>query len=377
MIRQNLALLSSELRTKYEPKWVLRIEESVRKRIKESRDVFQDCLPQSKSELRDRGEILAQQLRSSAVKGSQSLGEVSIKAQLLSSVLIALIALNHAVSPEESNLPISGENPIHTELLDKPMQKGHPAGTLITPSKKDIDDYLSKINQYLLALSSATVVPSRLLLALKKDNKEMGISALGYAAAAPLFVFSGLEPGLGAVALTSIVETIGFGKIFSPKNTSGEKLNLGKIILVIPDSLGYWQDKVFKKTSEVPLADKISPISAQDNINFSQFIEAIRGGALIVCPDSAMLINSLGFLQGLVEGAGMGKIADSLRKEAKSRQSMNLHHERQAQLLTVAAVLRTIGQTFLETSVGNVGLIVLNGSEVLLDRVMLESLKQH
>jgi hypothetical protein len=56
---------------------------------------------------------------------------------------------------------------------------------------------------------------------------------------------------------------------------------------------------------------------------------------------------------------------------------VNLHHERQAQLLTVAAVLRTIGQTFLETSVGNVGLIVLNGSEVLLDRVMLESLKQH
>jgi hypothetical protein len=78
-----------------------------------------------------------------------------------------------------------------------------------------------------------------------------------------------------------------------------------------------------------------------------------------------------------VEGAGMGKIADSLRKEAKSGQSVNLHHERQAQLLTVAAVLRTIGQTFLETSVGNVGLIVLNGSEVLLDRVMLESLKQH
>jgi hypothetical protein len=122
--------------------------------------------------------------------------------------------------------------------------------------------------------------------------------------------------------------------------------------------------------------DQMSAISAQDNINFSQVIEALRGGALIVCPDSAMLINSLGFLQGLVEGAGMGKIADSLRQEAKLDQGSNLHHERQAQLLTASALMNTIGKTFLETPVGNIGLIVLNGSEVITDYVMLKSLKQ-
>jgi hypothetical protein len=308
------------------------------------------------------------------VKGSQSLGEVSIQAQLLSSVLIALIALNHAVSPEQVNLSVDDKNHIHVELSDKPMQKGHPAGTLITLSKKEVDDYLSKINQYLLALSSATVVPSRLLLALKKDNKEMGISALGYAAAAPLFVFSGLEPGLGAVALTSIVETIGFGKIFSPKNTSGEKLNLGKIILVIPDSLGYWQDKVFKKTSEVPLADKISVISAQHHIDFSQFIEAFRAGVLMICPDLDVLINSLGFLQGLVEGSGMEKIADSLREEAKSEQSSNSYRERQAKLLTTSVLMNFIGKACLETPAGNIGLIILNISEAITDSALLKSL---
>jgi hypothetical protein len=90
-----------------------------------------------------------------------------------------------------------------------------------------------------------------------------------------------------------------------------------------------------------------------------------------------MLINSLGFLQGLVEGAGMGKIADSLRKEAKSEHSLNSYHERQAQLLTTSALMNAIGKTFLETPVGNIGLIVLNGSEVLTDYVMLKSLKQH
>jgi hypothetical protein len=376
MNSKQLALFRSELRHKYEPEWVSRIEQSVRKQIEESREVLQDCFLQSKSELRDLGKDLAGRVCASAVKGSQSLGEVSIQAQLLSSVLIALIAINHAVSPEQVNLSVDDKNHIHIELLEKPMQKSNSAEILITLSKKDVDDYLSKINQYLLALSSATVVPSRLLLGLMKKNKEMGLSGLGYAAAAPLYVVN-FHTGLGVAALTSIVETIGFGKNFSPRKKTDEELTLGKILLVIPDSFEYLKDKLSKKMPEASTSDKISAISAQDNINFSQFIEAVRGGALIVCPDSAMLINSLGFLQGLVEGAGMGKIADSLRKEAKSEHSLNSYHERQAQLLTTSALMNAIGKTFLETPVGNIGLIVLNGSEVLTDYVMLKSLKQH
>ena len=376
MNSKQLALFRSELRHKYEPEWVSRIEESVRKQIERSREVFQDCLPQSKLELRNLGKDLASGVGASVVKGSHTLGEVSIQAQLLSSVLIALIALNHAVPPEQVILSVDDKNHIHIQLLEKPMQKSNSSETRITLSKKDVDDYLSKINQYLLALSSATVVPSRLVLSLMKKNKEMGLAGLGYAAAAPLYLVN-FHTGLGIAALTSIVETIGFGKNFSPREKTDEALTSGKIFLVIPDSLKYLQSKVFKKTSEVSPSDKISAISAQDNINFSQFIEAVRGGALILCPDSGVLINLLGFAQGLVEGAGMGKIADSLREEAKSGQSVNLHHERQAQLLTASAVLNAIGKAFLETPVGNIGLIVLNGSEVLADCVMLKSLKQH
>jgi hypothetical protein len=371
MIRQNLALLRSQ----YEPKWVSVSERCLAEQIGVCSKTIKDSLSQSKSTLRDLGGIFAKQLRSSAVQGSQSLGEVSIQAQLLSSVLIALIAINHAVSPEQVKLSVDDKNHIHIELLEQTMQQGNSTKTLITLSKKDVDKYLPKINQYLLALSSATVVPSRVLLGLMKKNKEMGLAGLGYAAAAPLYVVN-FHTGLGVAALTSIIETIGFGKNFSPRKKTDEELTSGKILLVIPDSLEYFKAKFYKTMPEAFSGDQMSAISAQDNINFSQVIEALRGGALIVCPDSAMLINSLGFLQGLVEGAGMGKIADSLRQEAKLDQGSNLHHERQAQLLTASALMNTIGKTFLETPVGNIGLIVLNGSEVITDYVMLKSLKQ-
>jgi hypothetical protein len=373
MVNQYLHVLQG-LRTKYEPKCVYRIEwrlrEQMKKQINACRKTIKDFSPQNQLESRNLGETFAQELSRSAVKGSQSLGKFSIQTQLASSLFIALIAFNHVVSPEQVNVSVDDRNNIHVELLDKPMQKNDSGTTLITLSKRDVDDCLSKINQYLLALSSATVVPSRLVLGLMKKNKEMGLAGLGYAVAAPLYLFH-LQTGLGVTALASIIETIGFEESFSSRKKQMGGLTSRKILLVIPDSFQYLKDKLTVAMPDASTGRKIPAISAQYNINLSQLIEAVRGGALIACPHSGVLINSLGLLQGLMEGVGMEKIADLLRQEAVSGGDSAVDQRRQARLLTKSALISAIGKTFLETSLGSVGLIFLNWAEALADNAVL------
>jgi hypothetical protein len=342
----------------------------MKKQINACRKIIKDFSPQNQLESRNLGETFAQQLSRSAVKGSQSLGKFSIQTQLASSLFIALIAFNHVVSPEQVNVSVDDRNNIHVELLDKPMQKNDSGTTLITLSKRDVDDCLSKINQYLLALSSATVVPSRLVLGLMKKNKEMGLAGLGYAVAAPLYLFH-LQTGLGVTALASIIETIGFEESFSSRKKQMGGLTSRKILLVIPDSFQYLKDKLTVAMPDASTGRKIPAISAQYNINLSQLIEAVRGGALIACPHSGVLINSLGLLQGLMEGVGMEKIADLLRQEAVSGGDSAVDQRRQARLLTKSALISAIGKGCLETSLGSVGLIFLNWAEALADNAVL------
>jgi hypothetical protein len=140
---------------------------------------------------------------------------------------------------------------------------------------------------------------------------------------------------------------------------------------VIPDSLEYLKDKLTGAMPEASTGRKIPAISAQYNINLSQLIEAVRGGALIACPHSGLLINSLGLLQGLMEGVGMEKIADLLRKEAILDENSAVHNRRQARFLTESAVISAIGKGCLETSLGSVGLILLNWAEALADNAVL------
>jgi hypothetical protein len=386
MVKRYLHSLQ-QLRTKHEPKWVSgtqqRLEKQIKNHINACKETIQDSLPQKPLELRNLGETFAKQFSSSAVKASQSLGEFSIQAQLASSVLIVLIALNHVVSPEQVNLSVDGEGHIHIELSEKPMQKRNSTETLITLSKKDVDDYLSKINQYLLALSSATVVPSRLLLGLMKKNKEMGLAGLGYAAAAPLYI-SDLGTGLGVTALAAIAENMGLEAIFSHGKKTDAGLTLEKVLsprkktdqglkifLLIPDSLEYLKGKFIGTIPEASTGRKIPAISAQDNINFSQIIEAVRGGALIVFPDSGVLINSLGLVQGLMEGVGVEKIADTLRQEAILDENSAVHNRRQAHSLTMSAFLGLFGKGLVDTPLGPIGAAISNYAEARLDKAVL------